>query len=388
MGRNEEIDRGDEVRLSNCLDYLVWRGEFPFSVTPWCEVDALLLAVLSYLNFQGAEEAGGLSLSEANRLGLLRDESKLSNSFEGRRKLFQAMAESNRCRDFRMHHANALTNPEMKMQFSAMCVDLPDGTMCVAFRGTDNTIVGWREDFDMAYQTIVPAQEAAVYYLAQAAASTGRPLRIVGHSKGGNLAIYASSLVGKSIQDGILEIDSFDGPGMNTAMAVNEGYLRIRPKIRSFIPQSSIIGLLMEYVKPYTVVRSTAVGISQHDPMTWQVYGPHFEELPSVDHIANVVRETLHEWLENSNPEQRGAFVDALFQYIDTTGATRFSDLTGEKLKNLLTMVGSRKEVEPETRRIFNRLVAQAVTLGFGNVVDLGKSILRRPDDGEDKKNS
>ena len=181
------------------------------------------------------------------------------------------MAESNRCCDFRMHHAIALTDPEMKMQFSAMCVDLPDGTMCVAFRGTDNTIVGWREDFDMAYQTIVPAQEAAVYYLAQAAASTGRPLRIVGHSKGGNLAMYASSLVGHSVQDGILEIDSFDGPGMNTAMAVNEGYLRIKPKIRSYIPQSSIIGLLMEYVQPYTVVRSTVTGI-HHDPENEELF--------------------------------------------------------------------------------------------------------------------
>ena len=149
-----------------------------------------------------------------------------------------------------------------------------------------------------------------------------------------------------------------------------EGYLRIREKIRSFIPQTSIIGLLMEYYDPYTVVRSTASGISQHDPMTWKIYGPRFETLPAVDQTAIVVRDTLHEWLQNSTPEQRAAFVDALFGMVETTKATRMSDLTGEKLRSMLTMVGNRKEVDPETRRVFTRLMAQAVTLGFGNVID------------------
>ena len=370
------------------IDYLAWRGEFPFAVTPWCAVDGVLMATVSYLNFHGIEDAKGWTFSEAERIGLLRDDSEASSSFENRSRAFRAMAESVRFRDCRMHHFIAISDAEKKIQFSAMCIDLPDGTMCVAFRGTDNTIVGWREDFDMAYQVRVPAQEAAVYYLAQAAECTDRPLRVVGHSKGGNLAVYAAALADADVQDRIVAVESFDGPGMNREMAQEEGYLRLKPKIRSYIPQSSIIGLLMEYYEPYTVVKSTASGITQHDPMTWQVYGPRFEEMEGIDHMAEVVRDTLHEWLEQSTPEQRGAFVEALFQMVDATKATRFSDLTGEKLRSLLTMVGNRKDVEPETRRVFNRLMAQAVTLGFGNVVDLGKSILKRadaPSHGEEK---
>ena len=104
--------------------------------------------------------------------------------------------------------------------------------------------------------------------------------------------------------------------------------------------------------------------------MTWQVYGPGFETLPSVDQTAIVVRDTLHEWLQNSTPEQRAAFVDALFGMVETTKATRMSELTGEKLRSMMTMLGNRKEVDPETRRVFTRLMAQAVTLGFGNVID------------------
>ena len=110
--------------------------------------------------------------------------------------------------------------------------------------------------------------------------------------------------------------------------------------------------------------------ISQHEPLTWQIYGPRFETLEAIDQTAVVVRDTLHEWLQNSTPEQRAAFVDALFGMAESTKATRMSELTGEKLKTLLTMVGNRKEVDPETRRVFTRLMAQAVTLGFGNVID------------------
>jgi acetyl esterase/lipase len=231
-------------------------------------------------------------------------------------------------------------------------------------------LIGWREDFNMAYQTRVPGQIAAEYYLTRAAQATDKPLRVTGHSKGGNLAVYAAASVAPEVQDRIMSLQVYDAPGMNREISSGEGYGRIRDKIRSYIPQTSIIGLLMDYYEPYTVVRSTASGISQHDPMTWKVYGPRFETLASVDQTAIVVRDTLHEWLQNSTPEQRAAFVDALFGMVETTKATRMSELTGEKLRSMLTMVGNRKEVDPETRRVFTRLMAQAVTLGFGNVID------------------
>ena len=354
--------------MANLIDYMAWRGEFPLSVSPWNEVDSLACAVLSYLNFHGVDDHRGWTLREARRIDLLIESSH--PSFENRKKLFEAMADSNRFGECRMHHFIALTDEELGIQFSAMCLDLPDDTMAVVFRGTDNTLVGWREDFNMAYQTRVPAQEAAGYYLAQAAKLTDRPLRLIGHSKGGNLAVYASAVAAQKIQKRVESIWSFDGPGMNLEISRTDGYERIRERIRSYIPQTSIIGLLMEYYRPYTVVRSAAKGLDQHEPMTWQVYGGHFEEMESIDRTASVTCETLHECLTNSTPEQRAAFVDALFRMADSTNATKMSDLLNEKFRSIWKMVGGRKEVEPETRRVFNRLVAQAVTLGVGNVVE------------------
>ena len=354
--------------MANMVDYLAWRGDVPFEASPWNEIDGLLIATLSYLDFHGGKDPKGWTLEEMARIDLLRQGT--TNSFANRKKAFEAMAAGDRFRTCRLHHAIALTDADIGMQFSALCLDLPDGTTCVAFRGTDNTLIGWREDFNMAYTTRVPAQEAAILYLGRAAALSRRPLRLVGHSKGGNLAVYAAAYAKKSVQNRIESIWSYDGPGMNRETSQTEEYLRIKDKIHSFVPQTSIIGMLMDYYEPYTVVRSTASGITQHDPMSWQIYGPRFETLPSIDQTAMVTRDTLHEWLQNSTPEQRASFVDALFGMAESTKATKMSELTSEKLKTLLTMVGNRKDVDPETRRVFTRLMAQAVTLGFGNVID------------------
>lgn len=353
--------------MSDLLDYIEWRGDLSLSASPWCGVDALLIAVVSYLDISGTDSAEGWTLADARRMDLV--EKGESSSFEGRKKAFDAMAASERFGGIRIHHFIALTDTEREMQFSAMCADLPDGTMVVAFRGTDNTIIGWKEDFNMAYQASVPAQEAAAYYLRRAAESTGRPLRLIGHSKGGNLAVYSAMMAPAEIQDRIESIWSFDGPGLNHELTERDGLQRIKSKVRHFVPQSSIIGLLMDYCEPYTVVRSGASGLSQHDPLTWGVRARGFEEMESIDSTAVLIRDTLHDWLDNSTAEQRGLFVETMFRMVESTKATKVSDITGEKLKSIQTMLNSRKEVDQATRRVFSRLVAQAVTLGFGNMV-------------------
>ena len=118
--------------MGNIIDYLSWRGMFPFSVSPWNAVDGLLLSVLSYLDFHGVADRRGWTIREAKRIDLLMEGS--GNTFEMRKKMFEAMAESERFGDLRMHHFIALTNEDISMQFSAMCIDLPDGTMAIAFR--------------------------------------------------------------------------------------------------------------------------------------------------------------------------------------------------------------------------------------------------------------
>ena len=353
--------------MGNLMDYLAWRGDLSFSAAPWNEVDALMLANLCYLDFEGIDDQRGWRLAEARRLELVR-ETNVAN-LDGRLRQYKAMSESFRFRGIRMHHFISLTDVEQELQFSATCYDLPDGSLCIAFRGTDGTFVGWREDFNMSWQSTVPAQEAAVFYLEKAAEMDSRPIRLVGHSKGGNLAAYAAACSAPEVQDRLTEIYSFDGPGMDPEIFRSEGYRRVEPKIRSFVPQTSIVGMMMEYHRNYTVVRSDATGIGQHDPLTWQVCGTRFETLEKIDANAETISDTLHEWLEQTNREERSVMVESLFDLLESaTGATTLSELKG--VRSLTGVALGSREMDPASRKAVARLVGLFLALGFENLAE------------------
>lgn len=354
--------------MANMLDYLVWRGEFGFDQSPWNEVDAAMMATLCYMDFADTDNERGRTLAEAKRLDLSR-ETGVAN-MEDRKAQFEAMAESRRFCGIRMHHFISLNDPEQELQFSAVCYDLPDGTLCIAFRGTDGTFVGWKEDFNMSFRNPVPAQEAALIYLEKAAEMDGRPIRLTGHSKGGNLAAYAAACCGPEVQDRLVEVDTFDGPGMHPDVFGSEGYRRVLPKIRSFVPQTSIVGMMMEYHRNYTVVRSGASGIGQHEPLTWQVYGPRFETLDRIDDNARMISETLHGLLNHTDREERAVMVDTLFDLLESTKASTVSEMKSGRLRSLASIAVGSRDMDPESRRAMIRLVGLLLSLGFGSLTE------------------
>ena len=355
--------------MANIMDYLVWRGEFGFDAAPWNEVDALTMANLSYLDFHGTDDERGWTLEEAKRLELVRYTPV--SRFEDRIAQFEAMADTRRFGGIRMHHFFRTNHGEREIQFSATCYDLPDGTLCIGFRGTDGTFVGWKEDFKMSCQSTVPAQEAAAFYLQKAAEMDDRPIRLTGHSKGGNLAMYAAATCSPEVQDRLTEIWTFDGPGVNPEVFSSDGYRRIAGKIRAFVPQTSVVGLLMSYPEPYTVVFSDAPNaIQQHDPLNWQIYGPRFVTREKVDESAGIICETLHEWLDQSAPEDRGATVDGLFDLLEKSPASNFNEIMNDRVRSLLTVAAGTREMTPESRKSAMRLIRLFLSLGFGNLAE------------------
>ena len=370
--------------MANLMDYLAWRGDLGFEQSPWNAVDALMMANLSYLNFHGIDNAKGWTMEETKRLELVRPTDV--SGFEGRKEQYEAMADTARFGPVRMHHFFNLTDPVRELQFSATCYDMPDGTLCIGYRGTDGSFVGWREDFNMSWQSSVPAQEAAVYYLERAAELDDRPIRLTGHSKGGNLAAFAAAGCRPEVQDRLTEVYSFDGPGMDPEVFQGEGYRRIVPKIRSFVPQTSIVGMLMEYHRDYTVVRSDASGILQHDPLTWQVLGREFETLESIDANAKLVSDTLHEWLEKTDRQDRAQMVDTLFSVLESSRASSFSEAMGERLRSLTGIAQGTKEMDSVSRKTVTKLVGLFLSLGFGNLADRYRS--RRAPAAEEKQDA
>lgn len=353
--------------MANMMDYLAWRGDLTVQQAPWCMVDSLIMASFSYnpLSSLLAAESAGIPLRDlAPQLDLKERTGNLY--FEQWRSLLYAMANSTRFGSMHIHDYVDIVDEKRAMQFSAVSADTEDGCTFVAFRGTDSTLVGWREDFNMSYESPVPAQESAVDYLERIAAQSTRPLRVSGHSKGGNLAAYAAAHARTDVQARIQSIYSFDGPGLDDATMASEGYQRILPVLHSIIPQASVVGFLMNYHLNYTVVRSRSVSLWQHDAFKWQILGPRFEE-GGLTNTSRLMDETVHEWLKACDAKQRKVFVETLFDVLSATDATTIAELSSEKIKSVAVILTAIRDMEPETRKMFLHLISMFLSMAATN---------------------
>lgn len=355
----------------NILDYLTWRGDLPLTAIPWCHVDAAALCLLGYLNI--GEPASRTRFVSVGGLepDKIENATNTKDSFAKRIELVRRMCVSPRYRDIILHHYVNLLDPEREMQFSAICADLPENVTCVIFRGTDNTLVGWREDFNMSFECPVPSQEAACAYLEQIAAMRGRRLWVMGHSKGGNMALYAAAHVSDNARSMCERIYSFDGPGVDMATFRSGPMEELKPRIFSFVPQTSIIGMTLGYHQQYTVVHADAVGLAQHDLFTWQIEGPRFVTEEKVDKTSEFMSETLQEWLIACTPQQRSVFVDVIFRMMEDTEATTLSQVGENKLKLTKMILNATVDMDPEKRRTFLKLLGQFVSTGAGNIIEM-----------------
>ena len=309
--------------MGNLLDYIRWRGDLLFANDPWNEIDSLLMAQAAYVNFgeneRIFENPQRLCFEDLLVTDILERYPLhvVPTSLKYFKQLMPLLARSRRFGKIRILDQINDLDEKRNIQFSAMTLQVPEMGVVVAFRGTDPTVVGWKEDFMMSYECPVPAQAEAVKYLENAAARTKEELYVTGHSKGGNLAVYASAHAGEGIQARLRSVYSFDGPGLDDETMESAGYLRIRDRITSVIPEGSVVGMLMNYHPVYKVVASSARSILQHEPFTWQVMGKEFSEREQVSVQARVMDQTMHDWLKKCTPEQRRIVVQTLFSVFE-----------------------------------------------------------------------
>ena len=364
--------------MSNLLDYLAWRGDLALSADGWNEIDALAMAMVCYNDFPDAAIPGARwSVRELACMQPPVPDAK--EHVRERVGLLERMAASNRLSGLMLHDFVNEVDTARSIQFSALTADSPDGSVFVAFRGTDSTLVGWKEDFMMAFETPVPAQTAAAAYLERVAAVSAGPIRVAGHSKGGNLAVYAAMHASPAAQARIQAIYSFDGPGLDEASIHSDSYARIRSRIRSYVPQASIVGMLLAYHPEYTVVKSTAVGgIGQHDAFTWQVEGPRFVALEQLNRGSEAIDQALHEWLGQCDPEQRRVFVNTLFDIPQSTNAVQLSDMRRNVRASASAILEATRRVDPATGRMIWQLLGRFLQIGAGSLLEL---LNRKPED-------
>lgn len=275
--------------------------------------------------------------------------------------LLRAMCESPRWRKLRVGEYVDEFDPETTKQFSACTFDLGDGALYVAYRGTDSSVVGWKEDFAMAFRRPVASQEAATRYLGDIAARWQGAIMVGGHSKGGNLAVYAAANAPDGVQRRIGAVYSHDGPGFDEAFFASPGYARIAPKISKSVPESSIIGMLFEtreHVEDgYTVVRSDGANIMQHFALNWQVDQGRFAHADGLSASARYLARTINDWMAKYDDEHRRRFIENLFAIFEAGGYATFGELSSHWAQSLPLMIAAARGIDAEDRDVILAVV-------------------------------
>lgn len=333
--------------MANMMDYVRWRGDLSFRLSPPNEVDALIFSTLSYISFRGRaveKPEIPISLAEAAEEYFSHPDSngyvRTLNDLE----LLKAVGESKRFGSCYLTKYRKILITEPDTQFAGITFLLEDGSIFVSFRGTDNTLVGWKEDFSMCFRREIPSQLLAKQYLQEVLASFSGPVRVSGHSKGGNVAVYAVSQSAPEIRSRILAVYNQDGPGFAEGFLQNPGYQEILPIVHSFVPQSSIIGLILYHAEVLCVVRSNQTGIMQHDPFTWEVLGTNFVKIDALTGNAIFLKLTLENWLQGLDMETRVRMVNMMFDLLTSGDVEVTEDIF--QPKNLVACIARLRSSE------------------------------------------
>lgn len=343
--------------MANILDYLDWRGDIPFSEAPFNAVDGLILSELGYAPLEEFVPHG-FSIREYLWQICMRVQSAteagkpLRYTFAQDEELIRKLSESRRFRNTQLTGFQRCADAEAALQFSAMTCILEDGTAFVAYRGTDGTVVGWKEDFNLCYMQQTGAQMYALQYLNTHFSCFPRPLRIGGHSKGGNLAVYASAFCKPEIRSRIMEVFSYDGPGFREEIVETEEYRQLLPRVRSFIPESSVIGLLLSSETEHTLVKCSVNGIMQHLSYNWEVQRNGFAEAETLSRSGAVINKTISGWLSEMNDEDRHLMVDAIFEVIGAPEKETFREINQSKRLSYTAMIKAVRKLSPEQQRV------------------------------------
>ena len=331
-------------------------------------VDSLILSWVSYLKLSAA--SGKVRSWQGVRFGELFRAEYFGELFpptwdtpEGRR-LYAAMAASPRFRDIKVMGYTEQVDVEREKQFAAMSFQLNNALSYVAFRGTDSTMVGWKEDFNMAFQFPVPAQKAAAEYLTEAAKHCTGERRGGGPSTGANLAVYAVANGGGPLQKRIARVYSHDGPGFLESVLQSEAWAAISPKIDKTLPQSSLVGMLLEQQENFRVVRSDKFSIWQHDPFSWCVENGDFCFADSLTPEAQYLDRTLNRWVCSLSPQERERFVDSLYALVDAAQITTLTQLFTHWQESIPAILKAASQLDEDTKEFLFQTVKALVGLG------------------------
>ena len=360
--------------MKNMLDYIKEFGHVSFEERAFSEIDALVLTELEYLplekvvpsdengeNFVTVKEIAEYMQEHKQELF---DENPMMIT-EERHEVSQVIADAPRFQSLKFFGVVSVWDKDTTKQFAAVTVEVEPSVRLVVFRGTDETLIGWKEDFLMTYSPLVAAQTDAKEYLAKQASLWGGDLMVSGHSKGGNLAIYAAATQEEDVQLRIVDIFCFDSPGLYRSVLETKGYQNIVPLAMRYIPQDSLVGLMLESEVPYVIVKSNATGAMQHSAMTWEIEDGQFIKMEKLTKNSQLNDQTFKKWTESVSDEELELFWNVFFELLFSVGIDTVNDLYGQFMHYVQEFLKAAGDMDEEKRELLTRIALLLVSTRF-----------------------
>lgn len=320
--------------MSDIRDYLDWRGDISFENNPFNELDALALSQFVYLQFNDIVSDNmdkGCVLRKASAKYFKKhegEENSLTLLLLNCDSIARKMMDCVRFKDIMLYKFRERYDQINAIQFAAISAKISDDCLVVSFRGTDDTLAGWEEDFRLCYMTPMDAQKEAAKYLKEVCETWDGKIIITGHSKGGNIGIYATMSLPDEYKDKVQCIYSFDGPGFLPHIVESDEYKKTIGKVISYMPQSSVVGMIMYNLGEIKVVRSNGKGFMQHAVVTWQVLGKDFVYENKFDNGSIIFNECTKKWIDEIEPGKIEDFLTTVFHILKSGNMETFTEMS------------------------------------------------------------
>ena len=351
--------------MGNLITYVQQYEAQTFEDKSLTDIDVLVLTEIAYLPFdeivpKSFDVTEAISLNQLGKeFEKIKEKEHENNPFmitSERIELLEVVSKSQRYKDIKVFGFMNDIDDELTKQFAAVCYQWEEESRWIIFRGTDESLTGWKEDFMMTYSDLIPAQTDAIEYLRKQAELFSGSLNISGHSKGGNLSLYASAMQEETVQDRIKQIYCWDAPGVHRSILGTEGYQRVVSKAKRYIPQDSIVGLMLESQVPYHIIESQGSGISQHSALMWNIEEDHFVELTELTKNSQLTDQTFKQWTEVVSDEDLKLFFDTFFELIFEMGVETVNDVYYNFRMYMQKFFEKAYQMNPEKREVLLRV--------------------------------
>lgn len=351
--------------MGNLITYVQQYGAQTFEDKSLTDIDVLVLTEIAYLPFdeivpKSFDVTEAISLEQLGKeFEIIKEKEHENNPFmitSERIELLEVVSKSQRYKEIKVFGFMNDIDDERTKQFAAVCYKWEEENRWIIFRGTDETLIGWKEDFMMTYSDLIPAQTDAIEYLKKQAETFSGTLNVSGHSKGGNLSLYASAMQDEAIQNRIEQIYCWDSPGVHRSILGTEGYQRVVSKAKRYIPQDSIVGLMLESQVPYHIIESQGSGISQHSALMWNIEEDHFVELTELTKNSQLTDQTFKQWTEVVSDKDLKLFFDTFFDLIFGMGVETVNDVYYNFRMYMQKFFEKAYQMDPEKREVLLRV--------------------------------